>query len=114
MKYINLKDLRDLVILVSSAHSAMLHHLALKEGHLYFVVGGTLTETFIYFVKLRQGIEGRYVLYNTLTGDIRFSPTVRTDPNVSSIPIVDITSQDLLSKELIEKVINLKEGETSV
>jgi len=114
MKYINLKDLKDLVILVSTAHTAMLHHLPLKEGHLYFVVGGTLTETFIYFVKLKQGIEGRYVLYNPLTGDIRFSPTIRTDPNVQSIPIVDIVNQDLLTEELLETVSSLKEGETNI
>jgi len=114
MKYINLKDLKDLVILVFAAHTAMLHHLPLKEAHLYFVVGGTLTETFVYFVKLKQGIEGRYVLYNPLTGDIRFSPTIRTDPNVQSIPIVDIVNQDLLTEELLETVSNLKERETNV
>ena len=114
MKYIQLKDLRDLVMLVSAAHTSLLHHFPLKNGHLYFIVGGTLTETFIYFVKLKQGIEGRFVIYNALSGEIRFSPTVRTDPNVSSIPIVDIMSQDLLSKGLVETVNRLKEEETNV
>lgn len=101
-------------MLVSAAHTGLLHHLPLNTGHLYFIVGGTLTETFIYFVKLKQGIEGRFVIYNALTGDIRFSPTVRTDPNVSSIPIVDIMSQDLLSKQLVGTLNRLKEGETNV
>jgi len=114
MKYIQLKDLRDLVMLVSTAHTGMLHHFPLAEGHLYFIVGGTLTETFIYFVKLKQGIDGRFVIYNGLSGEIRFSQTVRTDPNVSSIPIIDIVSQDLLSKELVETVNSLKEGEANV
>lgn len=103
MKYVQLKELRDLVLLVSSAGSmGIVQHFAVKTGHLYFVVGGTLNEAFLYFVKLPQAIEGRYIVYNTISGDIRFSQNVRTDPGTSSLPIVDIVNQNLLPQEILD------------
>lgn len=108
MKYVQLRELRDLVLLLSSASSiAAIQHLRVRDSHLYFLVGGTLSEAFVYFVKLKEEVGGRYVIYNALTGDIRFSPTVRTDPNVSSIPVVDISSQNILPKELIDNLAEL-------
>lgn len=110
MKYIQLKDLKDLAMLVSSAASiGVVQHLPLKEGHLYFIIGGTLSEVFLYFVKLKEKVDGRYIIYNTLSGEVSFSERVRTDPNLNSIPIIEIVNQDLLSKELVEKVNSLKE-----
>ena len=110
MKFIQLKNLRDLATLVSSTGPiGVVQHLSLREGHLYFVIGGTLREVFLYFVKRREEISGRYIIYNTLSGELEFSQRVRTDPNRSSIPIIEIINQDFLPGELIEKVSNLQE-----
>lgn len=117
MKFIQLKSLKDLATLVfSAATRGVVQHLPLREGHLYFIVGGTLREVFLYFVKLREEIDGRYIIYNTLSGEMGFSPRVRTDPNLNSIPIIEIVNQDLLPKELMETVYNLQEwgGEEDV
>jgi len=108
MKYVQLKELRDLVVLVSSAAPmGLVQHFAVKTGHLYFVVGGNLSEAFLYFVKLNQPIEGKYIIFNTLSGEIRFSQNVRTDPGTSSIPIVEIVNQNLVPQEIVEMINSL-------
>ena len=109
MRFIQLKSLKDLATLVSSAGTVgVVQHLPLREGHLYFIVGGTLSEVFLYFVKLKEEIDGRYILYHTLSGEMGFSQRVRSDPNLNNIPIIDILNQDLLPMELVETVTNLQ------
>lgn len=108
MRYIQLKGLRDLAMLVTSAAPiGVVQHLSIKDGHLYFIIAGTLREIFLYFVKLKEEIDGRYIVYNTLSGEISFNQRVRTDPYMNSIPILEIVNQDLLPKELVETVNTL-------
>ena len=110
MKFIQLKSLRDLATLVSSVGTVgVVQHLPLRQGHLFFIIGGTLSEVFLYFVKLQDDKKGKYIVYNTLSGEMSFSQRVRTDPNLNNIPIIEIVNQDLLSKELVDTVNNIQE-----
>ena len=88
MKFVHLKTLRDLVMLVASSPTMnVIQHLQNDKFHLYFIIGGTLSEIFLYFVKLEEAIEGTFITYNSYTGEIK--------------------NQDLLSDDLLSKVNSL-------
>ena len=105
MKFVQLDSLRDLVMLVASSPTMnVIQHLQSRGKHLYFIVGGTLSEIFLYFVKEDAAVGGSFIIYNTYTAEISFSDRLRTEPNLSPIPVVEIRNQDLLPEELLSRV----------
>lgn len=108
MKFVHLKSLRDLVMLVASSPTMnVIQHLRNGDKHLYFIIGGTLSEIFLYFVKLEEEIEGGFITYNTYTGEIGSSERLIHEPNQNSFPVVEIENQDLLPEELLSRVNSL-------
>ena len=108
MKFVHLKTLRDLVMLVASSPTMnVIQHLKNGENHLYFIIGGTLSEIFLYFVKQKEAIAGSFVTYNSYTGEIGSSDRLAHEPNQNSFPLVEIENQNLLPEELLSKVNNL-------
>jgi len=108
MKFVQLKSVRDIVMLVaSSPASNVVQHMGIGGGHLYFVIGGTLSEVFLYFVKTAEPLPDSFITYNSYTGEIGFSDKVMSEPNVSTFPVIEIQSQDLLPAEVLAKVVKL-------
>lgn len=108
MKFVQLRSLRDLVMLIASSPTMnVAQHFQSGDMNLYFVIGGTLKETFLYFVKEPKSVQGSFIIYNTYSGEITFSDRLRTEPNVSSIPIVEIQNQNILPEELLTRVEGL-------
>ena len=99
MRFIHFKGLKDLAMLVSSTASwGVVQRLSLMVGRLYFIIGGALCDVFLYFVKLREEVDGRCIVYNTLSGEIVFSQRVRTNLNLSSIPTLEIVNRELFQR----------------
>lgn len=108
MKFVQLKTIRDLVMLVASSPTMnVLQHLQNGSYHLYFIIGGTLSEIFLYFVKEKNSLGGSFITYNTYTGEISSSEKMIREPNINSFPIVEIENQDLLPEDLLKKVNDL-------
>ncbi|UCH57802.1 MAG: hypothetical protein JSV18_02540 [Candidatus Bathyarchaeota archaeon] len=108
MKFVHLKSLRDLVLLVASSPTMnVIQHLKNGGTHLYFIIGGTLSEIFLYFVKQDTPVEGGFITYNTFTGEIGYSDKLIHEPSQNSFPVVEIENQDLLPEELLNKVNKL-------
>jgi hypothetical protein len=108
MKFVQLKSLRDMVMLVASSPATnVVQYLKNGDEHLYFVIGGTLSEVFLYFVKEKESIDGDFITYNSYSGQIGSSDRIMHEPNVNSFPVVEIINQDLLPKDMLEKVSKL-------
>ena len=108
MKFVHLKTLKDLVMLVASSPAMnVIQHLQSGDKHLYFIIGGTLSEIFLYFVKLDETVGGTFITYNTYPGQIGHSDKPVHEPNQSSFPVVEIENQDLLPDELLSRVNSL-------
>lgn len=108
MKFVQLSSIRDLIMLVaSSPSSGVIQHLEHKGVHLYFLVGGTLHEIFLYFVKQKDKIPGMFITYNSYTGQIGSAEKVQHEPNVNSFPVVEIVNQDIISGDLLSKLNDL-------
>ena len=108
MKFVQLKSIRDIVMLVaSSPASNVIQHMENEGDHLYFVIGGTLSEVFLYFVKTKDVLDGSFITYNSYSGAIGYSDKVMHEPNISTIPVVEILNQNLLPEDMLEKVSKL-------
>jgi hypothetical protein len=102
MKFVQLRSLRDLIMLVASSQSSgVIQHLVFGSSHLYFLVGGTLHEMFLYCVKEKEPIKGHFITYNSYSGEVGASEKMQHEPNQSSFPVVEIINQDLLPDELL-------------
>ena len=109
MKFVQLKSLKDLVMLVASSPATnIVQHLQNGDEHMYFVIGGTLSEIFLYFVKEKKAIDKNFITFNSYSGEMGFSEKIIHEPNINTFPVVEILNQDLLSKEMLEKVSKLK------
>jgi hypothetical protein len=105
MKFVQLQSLRDLIMLVaSSPSSGVIQHIANDKTHLYFLVGGTLHEMFLYCVKEKEQLKGHFITYNSYSGEIGACEKMQHEPNVSSFPVVEIVRQDLLPTDLLENL----------
>lgn len=95
------------MLVASSPSMNVVQHLKNSKAHMYFIIGGTLSEIFLYFVKEDKQLEGSFITYNSYTGEIGSSDKLTHEPNLSSIPVVEIENQDLLPEELLERVDSL-------
>ena len=108
MKFVQLKTVRDLVMLVASSPATnVVQHLEDKGKHVYFVIGGTLNEVFTYLVKLEEPIEGNFITYNSYKGEIGSSDNIASEPNMNSFPVIEIQNQTLIPKEMLEQLAGL-------
>lgn len=108
LKFVQLESLRDLIMLIASSPTMnVIQHLESGGTHLYFIIGGTLSEIFLYFVKEETTSNKGFIVYNTYTGEISFSEKIKTEPNLTSIPVIEIKNQDLLPDELLTRVGSL-------
>jgi hypothetical protein len=107
MRFVQLKTIRDLIMLVASSPATnVIQHLE-NSGHIYFVIGGTLSEVFLYLVKQDEPINGSFITYNSYSGKIETSEKLSTEPNMSSFPVIEINKQDLITEETLETLKKL-------
>lgn len=100
-----MRSIRDLVMLIASSPSMnVIQHLQSGEVHIYFIIGGTMSEVFLFFVREEKPLPGSFIIYNNFSGEISYSDRLRTDPNISSIPIVEVESQDIIPHELVSRI----------
>jgi len=108
MKFVQLKTVRDLVMLVASSPATnVIQHLENKGKHVYFVIGGTLSEVFTYLVQLDEPIEGNFITYNSYKGEVGSSEKIASVPNMNSFPIIEIENQTLIPDEMLEQLAGI-------
>jgi hypothetical protein len=107
MKFVQLKTIKDLVMLVASSPATnVIQHLD-NNGHIYFVIGGTLSEVFMYLVKQDEPIDGSFINYNIYSGKISSSLKISSEPNMNNFPVIEIENQDLITTETLDKLSKL-------
>jgi len=104
---IELKELRDLVCLVAFSPTPVLHHLPVGDKHLYFARATLRGESAItYYILTDQAVSGRYAIYNLLKGSIEFGDNVSTDSGLRHIPVLEVSSQNIIPQSLIDELLS--------
>ena len=108
MKFVQLKTIRDLVMLVASSPATnVIQHLNNNGKHVYFVIGGTLSEVFTYLVSLDEPLEGNFITYNSYKGEIGSSEKISSEPNMNSFPVIEIENQSLIPDEMFKQLAGM-------
>lgn len=107
--YIELDELDDLIRLVTYSPTPILHHLKLNGGHMYFARVAFRGESrLVYYVVTEKVVSGKYVVYNFLKGSIEFSDTVSTDTGLRHVSVLEVSSQNIFSKEMLGRLSGAK------
>ena len=101
VKYIQLRSLEDLVKIVVASPMSFIQHYFDGRYHFYFLNvlfagGGAL----IYFVKSEEGIDKKYIIFDSIRGRILFSDSISTDANARTIPLIEVERQNVLPEGL--------------
>jgi len=103
LRFVRLKRFEDLVkLVVSSPMGGVIQHAEVGGRHVYFVIAGTASDSFVYLVSVEQPVEKPYVVYDAVSGEIRLSEEAEIGPNVSSIPIIEVERQDIIPEEALK------------
>jgi len=103
IKYVQLEKLDDIIKMMSaSMRSPPLHHKKVKDGHLYFLPASlALGKAVIYFVKVKEKVEKKYIVLDTLHDKISFSDELSTKPILKHFSIVEVKAQNILPTDIL-------------
>jgi hypothetical protein len=100
MKKIELESMSDIAYLASSSHSGIIQHYKGKSGdNVYFLVGGTMNETIIFYVKDEE-IRKRFIIFNAMKNKVEYTNSPILDPKLKIIPIIEVKTQNILESEI--------------
>ncbi|MFX1518323.1 MAG: hypothetical protein ACFFCD_00145 [Promethearchaeota archaeon] len=102
LKYVEFSDLDNMIRAMVSSRAPLLLHVAFGSRHIYFQTQPGFKETIFYYVELPDAIKEKYVVYDLMKGHIIFSDQLLIDPNRRSIPIVEISRQNIFPKEVLK------------
>ena len=102
VKYVEFSDLDNMIRAMVSSRAPLLLHIDFNGRHVYFQSQPGFKETIFYYVELPEAINENFVVYDLMTGNISFSNQLLIDPNRRSIPIVEISKQNIFPKEILD------------
>lgn len=102
LKYVEFSDLDNMIRAMVSSRAPLLLHIDFNGRHIYFQSQPGFKETIFYYVELPDAINEKYVVYDLMTGNISFSNQLLIDPNRRSIPIVEISRQNIFPEKVLK------------
>ena len=97
MKRIELESMVDLAYLASTSESAIQHYED-GEVNVYFLIGGTMEESFIYFVKHEgDDIKTRFINLDITKNRIVYSNLPFLDAKNKIIPIIEVKRMESIT-----------------
>lgn len=103
LKYVELEKIEDIIRMTStSEQSPPLHHKEVEEGHVYFLPASlALGRAVIYFVKIKEKVDKKYILHDMMEDQVSFSDELSTKPTMKNFQVVEVKEQNLLPKEVL-------------
>ena len=95
MRKLELNSLRDLTYLGSGSQLGIIQHFRNKAGeNIYFLIGGTIEETFLYYVKSEETTK-KFICLDTSKDKIEFTDSPILNPRTQVLPVIEVKTQDL-------------------
>jgi len=96
---IQVSSLEELVFLTSSTHSSIIHVDEEKKIAFSFLTPIASLRPIIYFCRLEKVPREKFAHANRITGKIRFSNELSTEPNEVNILLVRVRSGELFPSD---------------
>jgi len=100
VNYIQLERLEDIIrIMSTSTRPPPIHRKKVEDGHVYFLPASiAVGKSIIYFVKVKEKVEIKYIVFDRIQDEISFSNELSTKPSLSHFSIVEVTSENMLPR----------------
>ncbi|MHA1377583.1 MAG: hypothetical protein ACTSRG_04270 [Candidatus Helarchaeota archaeon] len=104
---VELEELRNLVDLAARSMVGIIHHFTFKGEHLYYLPFGGIPGigTTIYFIRRKDPIAEKYIVYNKTEDKIDFTSVLNTRGNLVFLPIIHVIRQNIFKEEELEKFL---------
>jgi len=104
-RYVQLEKLDDLVKMIAASMSPPpLHHVKAGKKHIYLLPASMgLGKAVIYFVEVKEAVEKKYVVYDTIYDKISFSDEISTKPSLKHFSVVEVKAQNILPKRVLKR-----------
>lgn len=110
-KTVKLKYIEDLIHVLNVAQLPIVHHVSVDSRHIYFIPIGMLGDIgIIYYIELEKPLSGKFILYNTFTGEIRSSSVWTSDSRYMVVPIVEVEKHNLFAEKIFIEDNKKKDG----
>jgi len=96
---IQVSSLEELVFLTSSTHSSIIHVDEERKIAFSFLTPVASLSPVIYFCKLEKIPQEKFAHANRITGKIRFSDKLSTEPNEVNILLVRVKAGELFASK---------------
>jgi hypothetical protein len=102
-KYVQLEKLEDMIKMMSaSMRPPPLHHKEVNDEHVYFIPASlALGKEVIYFVKIEEKVEKKYIVLDMVHNKISFSDELSTKPSLKHFQIVEVKAQNILPADVL-------------
>lgn len=94
---IEVPRLEELIFIASSMHASIVNLDEEKKVAFVFLIPIASLTPIVYYCELDEAPDGRYAHFNRITGKIRFSNELSTEPNEVSILLARVKSQKLIT-----------------
>ncbi|MHA1341837.1 MAG: hypothetical protein ACTSR3_08485 [Candidatus Helarchaeota archaeon] len=104
---VELESLDNLIDLTARSMLNFVQHFKFKDVHLYYLQYGGLPGfgTTIYFVRKKEPITNKYIVYNKTEDKIIFTDKLDPRGNLIYIPIIHVKKQNIISEEELSKFL---------
>lgn len=99
---VKVRGIDDIVNLALAAQVLLVHRVSANSKSILYIPFPVYNSLAIYYCVVDEDMKGKYILFNRFTGEVQVSEKYVNDSKFIVIPIVDITEQELLPKELIK------------
>ena len=103
VKYVHFEKLEDIIkVMPASIMPPPLHYKEVKDGHIYFIPASlALGRAVIYFVKIREKVEKKYIVLDMIHDKISFSDEPSTKPSLKHFSTVEVKAQNILPTDAL-------------
>jgi len=98
VSYVQLEKMGDIIKMMgASMRCPPLHYVEVKGEHVYFLLASlSLGKPMIYFVKVKEKVETKYIILDMIHDKISFSDELSTKPSLKHFSIVEVKAQNIL------------------
>lgn len=100
-KVVKLKYIEDLIHVLNVSQLPVIHHLSVDSRHVYFITVGMPGDVgIIYYVTREKPLLGKFILYNSFTGEIKTSSVWTSDSRYMVVPVVEVEKHNLFTEKI--------------
>ena len=104
IKYIKVSTLKDLVLVAITVQIPLILRVRREDKDILFLPFLGTGDGIVYLHEVNQPLNCKFIAYNKLKGDISLTIAPSDDARYSTVAIIDVAEQNILSEKFFNKL----------